>query len=644
MNFKKTLILFSLLFYVASAQTQAKTNELPSIESFAKHTQFFGIKLSPDGLHFAASMNNADGKRIVGIFNRASGKITGMFNFSGKEFPNSFFWLNNERVAVRVAIKSGALALPRGTGNVIAMNVNGKKRKMIFGPGAEKPTLAGMQVIDMIPADPKHILIEQMGARSRAFRLNVYTGRKIKAGMAPPTARGFIADNKGVIRFASAREAKDDGRNYVNLYYRKDASSDWNLIDSIHADDGKITPLAFSKEPGKVFVSSNKGTTTSGIYLYDVNTKEMEEIFVHPTVDIGNLDMDRNNNLYAVHHEADYSHVEVLDKTHPLGRWYPAFIKTFKGAKVRIASTTDDMSEFVIGVQSDKNPGTFYIFDTKTQKLAELFKAKPGLDSTMFGSTEVFKFKARDGLEVHAYLTLPKGKETNLPLVVIPHGGPHGPRDYWTYDDDVQILASRGYAVLKVNFRGSGGYGLEFQRKGYRKWGSDIMTDLFDAANWTVQQGIVDKDRMCVYGASFGGYSALMTVVKEPDFFKCAIGYVGVYDMGILYEKGDIPTSEFGTNFLDKVIGHDEAELNEFSPSRNVERIKADLFIVHGIEDNRAHYEHALDLREKLDEKGIPYQWMAKEKEGHGFFLEKNRQELYEKMLAFFDKNIGDKG
>jgi len=643
MNFKNTIILFSLLFYVASAQTQAKTNDLPSIESFAKHQQFFGIQLSPDGLHFAASMNNADGKRIVGIFNRASGKVTGMFNFSGKEFPMSFRWVNNERLVVGVGIKLGAFAQPRRTGNVLAMNVDGSKRVTIYGPASKEKKRFGMRIVDMISDDPKHVLIEQRGPRSRAFRLNVYTGRLVKAGMSPPTARGFIADNKGVIRFASSQEDKD-GKNYVNLYYRKDASSDWNLIDSIHADDGKITPLAFSKDPNKVFVRSDQNSATSGIYLYDVNTKAMEEVFVHPKVDVGSLDRDRNNNLFAVHHEADYSHVEVLDKTHPLGRWYPAFIKTFKGAKVRITSTTADMSEFVILVQSDKNPATFYIFDTKTQKLAELFKAKPGLDSTMFGTTEAFKFKARDGLEVHGYITLPKGKETNLPLVVIPHGGPHGPRDYWTYDDDVQILASRGYAVLKVNFRGSGGYGREFMSKGYRKWGSDIMTDIFDATNWAVQQGIVDKDRMCVYGVSFGGYSALMTVVKEPDLFKCAIGNAGVYDMDILYEKGDIPQSAFGTNFLDKVIGHDEAELNEFSPARNVDRIKADLFIVHGKKDIRAHYDHALFLREQLDKNGISYEWMAKDKEEHGFYLQKNRHELYERMLAFLDKNIGDKG
>ncbi|MEW6992363.1 alpha/beta hydrolase family protein [Colwelliaceae bacterium 6441] len=640
MNFKRYFLVLSLFFSILTKPSLAL--DLPSIESFAQHQKFYSIKLSPDGKHFSASMDNESGKRIVAIFNRDSGKITGVFNFKGSDFPIDAFWLNNERVAVNLGKKLGARAQPFPTGEVVAMNVDGKKRKMIFGMRAEESSRAGMRLLDLIADDPKNILIEEVGLRSRAFKLNVYTGRKVKAGMAPPGARSMIADNKGVIRFASGQESIE-GKNYDQIYYRNGASEEWQLIDTIHADKGRITPLAFSKDENKVYVRSDKTSKTSGIYLYDIKTKVLEEVFVHPVVDVGSLDIDRKNNLFAVHHEADYSHVEVLDKEHPLGRWYPTFIKTFKGAKVRINSTTDDMSEFVITVQSDKNPGTFYLFDTKTKKLVELFKAKPGLDSSLFGTTEAFKLKARDGLEIYGYLTLPNGKESNLPLVIIPHGGPHGPRDYWTYDDDVQVLASRGYAVMKVNFRGSGGYGREFQTKGYRKWGSDIMTDLFDATNWAVKQGIVDKNRMCVYGASFGGYSALMTVVKEPDLYKCAIGYVGVYDMAILYDKGDIPTSEFGTNFLDKVIGHDEKQLHEFSPARHVEKIKADLFIVHGKEDIRAHYEHALYLKEQLDKKGIKYEWMAKDKEGHGFYDPKNRQELYERMLAFLDKNIGEK-
>lgn len=226
-------------------------------------------------------------------------------------------------------------------------------------------------------------------------------------------------------------------------------------------------------------------------------------------------------------------------------------------------------------------------------------------------------------------------------LVVYPHGGPHGPRDFWRFDQDAQMLASRGYAVLQLNFRGSGGYGREFMYSGYRKWGLEMQDDLTDATNWAIESGLADAKRICIYGASYGGYASLMGIVKEPDLYQCAIGYVGVYSLPMMFEEGDITDSQFGINYLNQALGTDQEDLKRRSLAYNVDKIKAAVFLVHGAKDERVPIEQAQFLMRQLDKRGYPYELMIKEKEGHGFYKEEHRLELYERMLTFLEKHIG---
>lgn len=632
-----------------NAKPNSNAPEIVPVEHFAKHARYHNIVLSPDGKHIAASVSNAEGKRSVIILDRKTNTLQGTLSWSGSEIPFSVYWLNNERIGVDVGDKHGSRDAPYRTGEVVAMNIDGSKKKMLFGMRKMRgqlvnPTFEQMYITDFRHDEPKYVTVLTVPAsgksKAKLHKLNVYSGKMKRLAVSPTVGGSLLADNNGVARFATGSMA-EDGINVSTIYYREDAKSDWEMLDKYDPDNGYMSPIVFSKDNSKVYVRSNLDSPVTGIYSYDIKTKKRTPVAVHETVDVQTLNFGTQGLLYAAHFEPDYSKVEVIDKTHPIGKWYPAFVKSFRGAKVSITSSTLAMDELTIHVQSDKDPGSFYLFNTKTQKLELLMKAKPWLDQSLLGSTEAFKFKARDGKEIYGYLTLPKGKDANLPMIVLPHGGPHGPRDFWTYDDDAQFLATRGYAVLKVNFRGSGGYGREFQRSGYRQWGGEIMDDITDAAHWAIKQGIANKDRMCIYGASFGGYASLMSVVKEPDLYKCALGYVGVYDMDLLHTTGDISQRDTGTNFLDRVVGHDKAQLDEYSPARHVKKIKADLFIVHGEKDIRAHYDHALFLREKLDEAKIPYQWLTKPKEAHGFYDEGNRKELYEKMIKFFDKNIG---
>ena len=249
--------------------------------------------------------------------------------------------------------------------------------------------------------------------------------------------------------------------------------------------------------------------------------------------------------------------------------------------------------------------------------------------------------KARDGVTLHGYLTLPTdGNGKNLPLILNPHGGPHGIRDAWGWDPEAQFFATHGYAVLQVNYRGSGGYGMKFQDMGYRRWGTTMQSDLADAVHWAIGQGIADPKRICVYGASYGGYAALENSILYPGLYKCTVGYVGVYDLTLL-GRSDFSHYAFGDRYLDVVLGDDKSTLEAESPVYQADKIKDPLFIIYGGADKRVVPENAEELMAALDKLGRKYEVMYERNEGHGFTKPQHNCELHTRMLHFFDKYIG---
>ncbi|MFA6229511.1 MAG: alpha/beta fold hydrolase [Rhodanobacter sp.] len=240
-------------------------------------------------------------------------------------------------------------------------------------------------------------------------------------------------------------------------------------------------------------------------------------------------------------------------------------------------------------------------------------------------------------------MTYPPGQEDakNLPTVVMVHGGPFGIRDRWNFESDVQTLATRGYAVVQVNFRGSGGYGYDFERAGWREWGGRMQDDVTDATRWVIAQHIANPQRICIYGGSYGGYAALEGAIKEPDLYKCAIGYVGVYDLPLMYHRGDVPQSNFGEDYLKRQLGDDMKLLASRSPVNQLDMLKARIMLVVGGKDERVPSIQGLSLHQALLDRHIAHEWMLKPGEGHGFHDEANVAELYTRMLQFIGANIG---
>jgi dipeptidyl aminopeptidase/acylaminoacyl peptidase len=229
----------------------------------------------------------------------------------------------------------------------------------------------------------------------------------------------------------------------------------------------------------------------------------------------------------------------------------------------------------------------------------------------------------------------------DLPLVVRPHGGPHGIRDTWSYQPDVQLLASRGYAVLQVNFRGSGGRGEAFTRLGYRQWSGAMQDDIADATRQLIGAGVVDGKRVCISGASFGAYSAMISSIRYPDLYRCAVGYAGVYRLERLFRSGDTGKSSSSRRYFDLVIGRQPGDLERESPASRAAELRQPVLLVHGAADWRTPPEHADALRKALAASGNPPEWLMVPREGHGFARKPNRVAYYDALLAFLDRNIG---
>jgi dipeptidyl aminopeptidase/acylaminoacyl peptidase len=295
-------------------------------------------------------------------------------------------------------------------------------------------------------------------------------------------------------------------------------------------------------------------------------------------------------------------------------------------------------------VSSVRDPGTYYLVDLGASKLKPLVKVAPWIDASKMAEVKPVRYSARDGLELTGYLTLPPGRAAEkLPLIIHPHGGPHGVRDYARFDPNVQFLASRGYAVLQVNFRGSGGFGLEFQKAGHREWGQKMQDDLADGVAWAVKEGFADPARVGIYGASYGGYAAMMGLVRHPELYRVGMTFAGVSDLEGMFDETIRSRGWYRRRSRDElrywedVIGsrRDVETLRALSPLHNVASIRAPVFIAHGRMDFIVEYDQATRLHEALRRRDATVDFFSVADDGHGFVREENRIELLRRIEKF---------
>jgi len=634
-------VLAASLLSIAFAAPAA---EIP-IEDFAKHAQFRDIKISPDGDYLAASAV-VDGKAVLSLVKLDDMKGVNLRpRESGEVYE--FWWVAPHCVVYNVAERVSTLETPSLTGEIYGVNADGTRKQLLLGYRQNHESVYA-DVVHPLWAEGGKVLIAKYhwngsadGAYPTAAYMDVNNGTLTEVGTAPMKNALFVADHKGQVRFATA-DGTDQGR---RVYHRATNDANWDLAFDESKDDPVVRPLGFARDDKIAYFACPGTHSVGGLCRWNAATKKSETIWSGTEAGVDELvpTFDRKD-FVALRSMPGRIATTLIDKSAAESKLLAGLMQQFPGEDVRLTSSTTDGSKVVFDVSSDRNPGEFYLFDRATGKATFLFASMPWIKPDEMSTMEPIALKTRDGLALHGYLTRPHGKDQakNLPMVVVVHGGPYGIRDSWQFGPEIQMLASRGYAVLQVNFRGSGGYGNAFIHAGFGEWGAKMQDDVTDATRWAVTEGIADPKRICIFGASYGGYAALRGVTKEPDLYRCAIGYVGVYDLRLMYTRGDIPQSTYGDNYLKMVLGEDESVLWDRSPIAHVDRLKAKVMLIVGGEDRRVPPVQGENLHNALDKAHVQHEWLYQRTEGHGFYDEKNIADLMNRVDAFLDRNIGN--
>ena len=639
-------LMFSLALLL-SLGAQAK-----SWEKLFEHPQYQNAKISPDGKYLAVSLLS-QGKMALAFLERETMKTVGSAKFPGNHEVGRFYWVNDERVVIEMVVREPWLEQPQFYGQLFAINFDGRKGELIYGYQAgemqtgsnikKKKSIRGWgEIIDILPEDDEHILISStpMSKTAELFptalKLNVYTGKvKKKLVRAPVANARFLTDNNGKIRAVSGID-----KNYHSQLYLRQ-NDQWKLVD--HSIVGKsVYPLSVSASGKSLLTLDNKGQDLTGIFELNLNDLSYQHYFTDRAVDIKHVEMTTDGrSAYAIKIDETFPAYVILNKQAEEADTLKDLLKSFPYSEVTITSKTRNGNFYMVLVSSDIDPGTLYMFDKKHNKLSALFKMMPEVKTSDFVQVEPVKMTASDGQVLNGYFTAAKSADKNhiAPLVILVHGGPVA-RDYWQFSPQVQYLALNGYSVLQVNYRGSSGYGREFEIAGHQAWGTLIQQDIADAYQWLIKQNLAKAGNACIMGASFGAYSAIQSAVKFPDTYKCAIANAGIYDLELMFEEGDIQQRASGKSYLTRVLGTDKAQLKSMSPVHHVAGIKIPLLLAHGENDKRAPFEHARRLRSALDANNKPYQWFVIDKEGHGFYNPENQKAYMQEVINFLNKQL----
>jgi dipeptidyl aminopeptidase/acylaminoacyl peptidase len=646
-RFARTMLSAACLLLPAAAVAA----DLIPVEDFAHHPLLTLPRLSPNGQYLAVNMNDPNGEsHLLAIYKVDDMKQpVSMLRLPKYEIAADITWVSNTRLVVDKGKMYGSIDKPFLTGEVIATDLDGKNQDYLYGRDSTKygtragtrGTDRGWGYVDDLPQPTNGHFY--MGTQSwedtdTSTLYDVDAGKNTRhlIGQIGVGGMSFMVGADGKAHFAYGR---NDDYDYV-VYHQQAAG--WAKMTPAQIG-GSFTPRSFAPDKQRIYAEYNAGGGPTELVEQDENGGNRKVLASDSFSSIGNVEWTPfPNQPFATVPATGMPTFTYIDPNLPTAKLHRALSLKFPGSYVHFIDFSEDGGKLLFSVNSDRDPGTYYLIDTHTYKVAKLFAAEPWIDPAKMAERRPLHFKTSDGMELEAILTIPNGTNlANLPMILLPHGGPIGIRDNWDYDNDAQFLASRGYLVLQVNYRGSSGRGEDFQEAGYLKWGTRIQQDLIDGVKWAIAENYADPKRVCVFGGSFGGYSAMMTTIRAPGMFKCAVGYAGIYDLAMMYKKGDVQENKSGRSYLHTVIGKDDADLAANSPDKLADKIDVPVLLVHGEDDKRAPFAQAKAMRAALDAAHKPYEWLSKPGEGHGFYDEKNNIEFYNLLQTFIAKHIG---
>lgn len=405
-----------------------------------------------------------------------------------------------------------------------------------------------------------------------------------------------------------------------------------------------LIPLGFSADGRSLLVASALERDRYGLYEYDPATNTVGKLrYEHPTAEIADLlfDADQHEVIAAVYIEDGERRFAYLNAGSEELR--AATETAFAGSVVSITGMSADRRRVTLAISRSNDPGGYVAFDLDSKKVTPLGRVAPWLDDNLLAEVEVLKVPTRGGVTLEAFLTLPPTPGPKPPLVVMPHGGPIGIADLRGYSPNVQYLARSGFAVLQVNYRGSGGYGRKFRDAGHRQWGRGIEDDIDAAVDLVLSTGRVDGTHMCAVGSSYGGYSALMMVIRHPRQYRCAASLSGVTDIALLFNVDEVMGGELLVSQMEKVVGDPDEnydEMRRYSPVYHADKIEVPIFLAHGEWDRVVDLDHFIRMKLALELEGASVKSSVLSKMGHGFESRDDAVGYWLSLYEFLAKNL----
>jgi len=492
---------------------------------------------------------------------------------------------------------------------------------------------------DDLEDDPDHILISHNKRNPEVFdvyRANIHTGELTQVAENPGNIVGWQTDHRGRLRAAIASDGLD-----TTLLYRSDESQDFRAL--ITTDFRTVvSPEFFTFDDKSLYALSNRDRDCLALVIIDPDRPDQERLaYEVDGVDLDGAGYSRLRKvLTAAVYQTDKPHYHFFDEVSAARH---ARIKAqLPGYEISLQSSSRDESKFIVAAYNDRTPGSRYLYDATNDTLDKLADINPALPEADMAPVRPIQYTSRDGLTIHGYLTLPRGRPAKgLPCIINPHGGPWA-RDGWGFNPEAQFLANRGYCVLQMNFRGSTGYGRAFWEASFGQWGLAMQDDITDGVQWLIEQGIADPKRIAIYGGSYGGYATLSGITRTPDLYAAAVDYVGVSNL-LTFMNTIPPYWKPMLTKMHSMVGspeHDHERLVATSPALNAEHIKTPLFIAQGAHDPRVNKDESDQMVSALKARGVEVEYMVKDNEGHGFHNDENKFEFYERMEAFLRQHL----
>ncbi len=609
------------------------------VDDYFARPKLSAFKLSPDGKYISYRERVSGGKRHVYVKNIATGEAKLILE-EGKELIRDYGWVNNNRL-IYIQDQGG-----NENFRLFAIDADGKNN-LPLTPFEN----VRVSILNVLKDQPDYLIIDMNKDNPQIFepyKINIKTGALVKLyenkDAANPVS-GYDFDKDGNLR---AYLKQEGGTNY-KLYYRESPSSDFVKIKDITWKDN-FSILSFDYTSGNknlAYVVSNLNSNTARIELYDLKKNtSVKTLFSNDTYDAGGIETSKKRGYEIDYFSYEGEKMELEPVSNSFKNLYAKFKAQFGKYEFSIVSKTDNEDKYLLYVTSDKLYGKYYTYEPKTDKFSLLFELMPNLKEEDMAEMRPITFQSRDGIVLHGYITIPaNASESNkVPLIVNPHGGPYGPRDSWGFNPETQLFASRGYATIQINYRGSGGYGKSFSVAGSKQIGRNMLNDLEDGVAYAKSLGFIDTAKIGIYGGSYGGLATLGSLVKTPELYQCGIDYVGVSNLFTFYKSFPPYWKPFLAQVYEQWYNPENEQekkiIEQISPALNIDKINKPLFVVQGANDPRVNIDESDQIVRSLRKRGFDVPYMVKYNEGHGFAHEDNRIELYECMMGFFAKHL----